>query len=127
VIPDNEVDRDMPKTLQAEWPGILAWAVRGCLAWQLDGLRTPDVVLAATSSYRKRADHLRRFIRECVIQEEHAETASSLVYTAYTDWCSANHERPVSTAKFKKDLEDQGFEHDRVQSGSLWRHTRLRR
>jgi putative DNA primase/helicase len=97
------------------------------LQWQRIGLSTPDVVLAATGSYRKRADHLRRFLRECVIQEEHAETKSSLVYQAYTDWCESNHERPLSMAQFKRQLEDLGFEHARVQSGSVWRQIRLRR
>jgi putative DNA primase/helicase len=127
VIPAHEVDPDLPAKLRAEWPGILAWAVRGCLAWQRDGLNVPDSVLAATSSYRKRADHLRRCLRESIIQEEHAETASSLVYNVYTDWCAANHERPLSMAQFKRQLEDLGYEHARVKSGSVWRHIRLRR
>jgi putative DNA primase/helicase len=127
IIPDEERDPKLPEKLRAELPGILAWAVRGCLRWQRDGLKTPDVVDAATSSYRKRADHLRRFLRECVIQEEHAETASSPVYQAYTDWCALNHERPLSTAQFKRQLEDLGYEHARVKSGSVWRRIRLRR
>lgn len=127
AIPDRERDPDLPNKLRAEFPGILAWAVRGCLQWQRIGLSTPDVVLAATSSYRKRADHLRRFLRECVIQEEHADTKSSLVYQAYTDWCESNHERPLTMAQFKRQLEDLGFQHARVQSGSVWRQIRLRR
>jgi len=127
VIPENERDPELSDKLRAEWPGILAWAVRGCREWQRDGLKTPEVVLEATSSYRKRADHVQRFLRECVIQEEHAETASSIVYQAHTDWCATNHERPLSTAQFKKQLEDRGFQHARVKSGSVWRHLRLRR
>ena len=61
------------------------------------------------------------------MQEEHAETASSLVYRAYIGWCADNHERPLSTAKFKSQLEDLGYEHARVKSGSVWRNIRLRR
>ena len=60
VIPENERDPELSDKLRAEWPGILAWAVHGCLEWQRDGLKTPDVVLEATSSYRKRADHVLR-------------------------------------------------------------------
>jgi phage/plasmid-associated DNA primase len=72
-----------------------------------------------------------RFLREHVFHKEQAETASSLVYQAYTNWCATNHERPLSIARFNKQLEGRGFEHDRVHTrahtGSLWRHLRLRR
>ena len=33
-FPEAERDLDLPTKLRAEWPGILAWAVRGCLRWQ---------------------------------------------------------------------------------------------
>ena len=36
-IPVEERDLDFEDKLAAELPGILAWAVRGCLAWQEDG------------------------------------------------------------------------------------------
>jgi len=41
-------DRTLPDILKREGAGILAWAVRGCLDWQRDGLRHPEVVEAAT-------------------------------------------------------------------------------
>ena len=28
--------------LKAEWPGILAWMIEGCLEWQKEGLRPPS-------------------------------------------------------------------------------------
>jgi len=34
AIPGDEVNPDLPLKFQAEWPGILAWAARGCLKWQ---------------------------------------------------------------------------------------------
>ena len=43
-IPLAERDLDLPSKLQVEWPGILAWAVRGCLKWQREGLTQPSVV-----------------------------------------------------------------------------------
>ena len=43
-IPEAERDPDLPNKLRAEWPGILAWAVRGCLKWQGEGLAQPDAV-----------------------------------------------------------------------------------
>jgi putative DNA primase/helicase len=52
TIPDEEKDRNLPAKLRAEWPGILAWAVRGCLDWQKYGLGEPEAVRAATDAYR---------------------------------------------------------------------------
>jgi putative DNA primase/helicase len=127
VIPEEERDLDLPAKLRAEWPGILAWAVRGCLAWQQNGLRMPPAVLEATTSYRKRADHLSQFLRDGMIQEEGAETGSSIIYRAYLDWCATARERPLGLREFKRQLEDRGYEHARTKAGSVWRDLRLRR
>jgi hypothetical protein len=40
TIPSGERDPDLPNKLRAEWPGILAWVVRGCRKWQVEGLST---------------------------------------------------------------------------------------
>jgi putative DNA primase/helicase len=50
-IPDAEKDRRLGEKLRAELPGILAWAVRGCVEWQKDGLQEPDVVKNATQAF----------------------------------------------------------------------------
>jgi putative DNA primase/helicase len=51
-IPDEEQDKELPRKLRVESPGILAWCVRGCLEWQRHGLAEPDEVKAATKKYR---------------------------------------------------------------------------
>ncbi|MBV9452643.1 MAG: hypothetical protein JOZ19_00760 [Rubrobacter sp.] len=60
-IPSGEVDRELPEKLKAELPGILAWAVRGCLDWQKNGLGEPEEVRAATEAYRAEMDVLVAF------------------------------------------------------------------
>ena len=40
TIPPDERDRTSMET-QAEWPGILAWMIEGCLEWQRTGLAPP--------------------------------------------------------------------------------------
>jgi P4 family phage/plasmid primase-like protien len=44
-------DRQFGEKLKAEWPGILAWMIQGCLDWQQRGLNPPDAVTAATDAY----------------------------------------------------------------------------
>ena len=51
-------DRDDKELLAKllELPGILAWAVRGCLEWQKVGLGLPTSVSEATREYREECD-----------------------------------------------------------------------
>jgi P4 family phage/plasmid primase-like protien len=68
-IPVAERDLDLDDKLRLEWPGILAWAVRGCLQWQggdgEGGLQEPEAVTAASEAYRSDSDVLGEFIAEC--------------------------------------------------------------
>jgi putative DNA primase/helicase len=51
-IPDDEQDRKLGEKLRDGLPGILKWALEGCLAWQSSGLGQPDEVREATAAYR---------------------------------------------------------------------------
>ena len=51
TIGPEERDEQLPEKLKAEWPGILQWAIEGCLAWQQGGLCAPardNCVVSAT-------------------------------------------------------------------------------
>jgi putative DNA primase/helicase len=44
----------------------LAWAVKGCLKWQAEGLKIPESIRAATQDYRDEQDPLKDFFEnEC--------------------------------------------------------------
>lgn len=84
---DESADHELPEKLRGELPGILAWAVRGCLEWQRDGLSTPEAVIAATDHYREEADDFRRFLLDCcVVRDDGTETSAEL-YRRYLGWC----------------------------------------
>ena len=59
TIPESERDKTLPEKLLAELPGILNWAIQGCLEWQREDLGTPDEVTEATNEYRHDMDSLR--------------------------------------------------------------------
>ena len=46
-------DMTLGDALRAEAPGILTWAVEGCLEWQKGGLQPPECVEIATAEYRR--------------------------------------------------------------------------
>jgi len=82
------VDTTLAETLAAEAPGILAWAVRGCLDWRQDGLRHPAVVEAATKEYRAESDPLLRFIAECCVTSLSAKASAGALYDEYKSWAT---------------------------------------
>jgi putative DNA primase/helicase len=51
--------------LTAELPGVLAWMVRGALAYQQKGLVQPRSVAAARDSYRAQMDLLAEWLEDC--------------------------------------------------------------
>ena len=102
---DDEVraDQDLPEKLKAEYPGILAWMVRGCLAWQQRGLDPPAVVREATAKYRREEDLMADFLEECCVQDKYAECKAAQLYGAFKTWWEENvSNKPLSQKKFGK-------------------------
>lgn len=95
--------------LRDEGPGILAWAVEGCLEWQLNGLPVPTVVKAATDAYRHKEDTLRPFIDEWLIRKEGCQVTMKNVNVAYKMWASENGEKPIPKRILQGWLEERGF------------------
>ncbi|MDP9472822.1 MAG: phage/plasmid primase, P4 family, partial [Chloroflexota bacterium] len=108
-IPDDEQDRDLRQKLIAEAPGILAWAVRGCLDWQRHGLGTPSAVRQATAGYRADMDVLGAFLVDrCTIAPQ-ARVAAKTLYADYQRWCEETGEKPLSQIAVGKQLAERGF------------------
>jgi putative DNA primase/helicase len=85
-IPPEERDKDLQEKLKKEWPGILAWAVRGCLDWKNGGLKHPEKVRAATEKYRVERDTLGRFVTEYCSEDKEGKSPLSLVLEKYITW-----------------------------------------
>jgi putative DNA primase/helicase len=109
TIPLDEQDPCLAEKLEAERPGILAWAVRGCLQWQRDGLGPPEEVRHATASYRAEEDALADFLVErCWMAPEARGTVADL-YSAYGAWAKDSGETPMSKRDFCHGLDERGF------------------
>jgi len=127
TIPEQERDPTLKQKLMAELPGILAWAVRGCLDWQKDGLGTPPEVREATEDYRDVMDPLGGFLAEhCAIEPGAVATAKEL-YSTYQRWAEANAEQPIHQRTFGARLAERGLQNCKGAKGlRLWRGLRLR-
>jgi putative DNA primase/helicase len=104
TIPEPERDPDLPEKLKAELPGILAWAVAGCKAWQREGLQTPSEVNAATIAYRAEQDTLAAFLSECCIIGTGYKVTSGELFDVYQKWGGELNRRRFSSA-----MAERGF------------------
>jgi putative DNA primase/helicase len=115
VIPPAERDGHLDKKLSAELPGILAWAVRGCLDWQeKGGLQEPDAVRQAIEVYRSEEDSLGRFIAECCWANREAKVAAGALFDSYSKWSGDKFMTPQGLGK---KLKEKGYSQSRGHNG----------
>lgn len=120
TIPESDRDSTLLGRLREELPGILRWAVEGCLAWQRDGLKPPLVVTSATAQYRREMDVLGAFLEDrCTLRQNGQVTAKSL-YRAYREWCDSAGEHPVNQRRFGIALQERGISKEHTRGGTLY-------
>jgi putative DNA primase/helicase len=105
TIPAGERDPNLCEKLKAEWPGILAWAIEGCLAWQREGLNPPAVVRAATADYFGGEDALGRWIDERCNLGTTEKASSNALFTSWREWAEKAGEYVGSQKNFSQSLE----------------------
>ncbi len=122
TIPKNERDSKLPDKLRAEYQGIMAWAVRGCLEWRQHGLQDPPGVLAAVEEYRLEMDLVARFIDEKCFEGAGVEDGAAELYDAYKGWAADNQSTKAFTkTDFGKKLEARGYSKRKGAKGKrMW-------
>jgi P4 family phage/plasmid primase-like protien len=121
TIPREDWDMQLPEKLKYEWPGILAWAARGCLDWHQNGLGIPDEVESATQEYRNDMDILGSFLEECCVIDPGLKVGSTDLYSEYKEWCSEQGiSRPWTQKDVGRSLMERGFSNKRMNTGYHW-------
>lgn len=68
-IPKDKIDLSLPDKLKEEAPGILRWAIDGCLEWQVKGLNPPPIIINATDEYLESEDTKMIWFRETCVHD----------------------------------------------------------
>ncbi len=117
---ERKKDATLGNKLKEERSGILAWLVRGCLAWQQQGLAVPESVRLATSQYRDEEDRILLFIQECCYVSPSAWVKARDLYTAYAKWIEASQfGRPMNIRLFGDDMSKR-FEKVRTNVANIY-------
>jgi len=115
TIPEEERDPDLLEKLRAELPGILRWAVEGCLQWQADGLNMPSAVVDATAGYRAEMSELAEFIQARCRLARGARTTKEEFYDAFVIWCNETQRIAADPRAFNKQVAT--YDPSRITSG----------
>ncbi len=109
-------DPELATTLALEAPGILAWAVRGAVAYA--GGATlhpfPAAVRVRTDAYRTDEDKLGTFVADRVVYEQGTSVGVSVLFAAYRDWCETES-IPLSDRLGRKQFANAFSERGRVE------------
>ena len=114
---EEDTDGDLPNKLRAELPGILAWAVRGCLDWQRMGLAAPESIRTATREYRQTEDIFASWLGECCGVSPHRTAVSTPLlesFKEFSGWRSTSHK------KFGNMLSGHGFKSRKSNGKVYW-------
>ncbi len=112
-LPKEKRDKKLPEKLSLEMPGILNWAIEGCLKWQQSGLNDPEIVMKATGDYKEEMDILGPFMFECCFKREDVQIEAKDLFEVYANWCFKNGEHQLKNRAFYRILESQGFKRER--------------
>jgi len=105
TIQEKNKDKHLQSKLRAELPGILNWAIQGCLAWQKSGLKQPKLVTDAVNAYRVEMDLLGQWVTEnCIVGPQHAWPSRQAYYN-YKCWAEGGGYKPMSESIFSRELQ----------------------
>lgn len=100
---------DLFTQLTAEWPGILQWAVEGCLLWQEAGLAPPAAVRDATAEYFDAEDATATWLEQCCRVGSDRYARSGELFKSWEKWARGAGELPGSQKRFSQALISRGF------------------
>lgn len=90
VIPDEKINKFKDRELITELPGILNWAINGCLRWQNIGFEEPLTVIQSTEEFKDEMNIIGNFFNDCCVKDDSWDTPRGDLYPLYQNWHRKN-------------------------------------
>lgn len=118
--------RDRLQQHPATREAVLAWMVRGYVAYTECGLEQPEAVTAATDEFRREADPFEMFLDGVGEIKRDAFVLNEDLQKAYADWAVATESPPLPWGSVRDRLKQRGCTAGRKHGGRGWRGIRIR-
>jgi putative DNA primase/helicase len=125
-LAEAEQDTTLHTVLLDEMPGILNWAIQGCLEYQKDpGLAIPAKVRNQTKEYRDSQDSYLQWFEERAALNTKYRINRSLLYSDYEQWCGRRSARlptyPILVKEFIEKTKAKGCKLIKSHGSRMWR------
>lgn len=105
TVPPEKRDHRLEEKLRAELPGILNWAIEGCMEWQrATRLKDPKVITDAVQEYREDMDVVGTWLKEYCVFDPDAQMRFDLAYKFFAAWSDENYNFAYSKKRFGQHL-----------------------
>lgn len=109
-LPKSKEDPHLQEKLSKEYPGILAWIIRGSMQWYQQGFpKTPKRVQLATEEYFGDNDLIGLWLDEAAILDDDAKSECDLVFKSWQLFLSQSKEMMTSQTQFVELLKTHGI------------------
>ena len=112
--------------LRPELPGILTWAVRGCIMWRANGLKPSPAVQQALNAYRSEMDFIQQWLNERTVADPQASVSRSEAYGDFKAWAELENVPKLGNRRFVEELHARGFQTGMSHGVRLYKGLRLR-
>jgi phage/plasmid primase, P4 family, C-terminal domain len=117
TIPPEKRDKSLQRKLLRERDGIFEWALEGCIQWQRDGLRPPEIVRQATDEYFEAEDSLGRWMEERCVLTPSARSLTNELFADWKQWAEMAGEYVGTQKRLSELLQSRGIEKWRNSGG----------
>ncbi|MFA5558714.1 MAG: phage/plasmid primase, P4 family, partial [Methanofastidiosum sp.] len=119
-VPNDKRDKTLEAKLDSELPGILNWAIAGCIKWLSEGLNPPEIVVLANTEYKDEMDPLKDFLDDICNIGVVAKIPAGELYSAYRTYCYCMRIETISQQSFGRRLTHLGLKKSREFDGRYW-------
>ena len=120
VFTPEEIDKKIDKKIEAEYEGILAWAIQGFKKWKVDGLGYVDKIDKATAEYKEDSDIIGNFIEEQCVIGEFMRVKSNAITKALQEWAHNGGMKYISRSDLIEYLKSKGYTKKRGDQGYIY-------